>query len=106
MDLKAASTIQLCRTDEVIYNVMDEEITTRLWSRLETYMTKSLSNKLYLKKQLYELLFGHIYCIIIATFLHLFCNKSYKLSCLNVQIHAGYDREKISTNPIQFNPKV
>ena len=29
---------------------------TGLWSRLETlYMTKSLSNKLYLKKQLYEL---------------------------------------------------
>ena len=42
--------------DEVIYNVMDEEMTTRLWSRLETlYMMKSLSNKLYLKKQLYGL---------------------------------------------------
>jgi len=25
MDLKAASTIQLCLTDEVMYNVMDEE---------------------------------------------------------------------------------
>ena len=38
-------------TDDVIYNVMDEETATRLWSRLETlYMTKSLSNKLYLKK--------------------------------------------------------
>jgi len=39
-----------------MYNVMDEEMATRLWSRLEAlYMTKSLSNKLYLKKQLYRL---------------------------------------------------
>ena len=54
MDLKVASTIQLCLADEVMYNVMDEETTIGLWSRLEIlYMTKSLSNKLYLKKQLY-----------------------------------------------------
>ena len=53
MDRKAANTIQLCLADEVIYNVMDEETITGLWLRLETlYMTKSLSNKLYLKKQL------------------------------------------------------
>jgi len=39
-----------------MYNVMDEETATGLWSRLETlYMTKSFSNKLYLKKQLYGL---------------------------------------------------
>jgi len=50
MDLKAASTIQLCLTDEAMYNVIDEKTATELWSRLETYMTKSLSNKLYLKK--------------------------------------------------------
>ena len=51
MDLKAINTIQLCLADEVIYDVMDEEMATGLWSRLETlYMTKSLSNKLYLKK--------------------------------------------------------
>ena len=55
MDLKTASTIQLCFADEVIYNVMDEETATGLWLRLEMYMTKSLSNNLYLKKQLYEL---------------------------------------------------
>ena len=55
-DLKIASTIQLCLVDEVMYNMMDEEMTTRLWSKLEIlYMTKSLSNKLNLKKQLYEL---------------------------------------------------
>ena len=39
-----------------MYNVMDKETTTSLWSKLEIlYMTKSLSNKLYLKKQLYRL---------------------------------------------------
>ena len=52
LDLKMASTIQLCLADEAIYNMMDEETNTGLWSRLETlHMTKSLSNKLYLKKQ-------------------------------------------------------
>ena len=35
--------------------MMDEEMATELWLRLETYITKSLSNKLYLKKQLYGL---------------------------------------------------
>jgi len=56
MDLNATSMIQVCLADEVMYNVIDEETATRLWSRLETlYMTKSLSNKMYLKKQLYEL---------------------------------------------------
>ena len=47
LDLKAASTIQLYLADEIIYNVMNEEMTTSLWSKLETlYMTKNLSNKL------------------------------------------------------------
>ena len=42
--------------DEVIYNVMDKEIATGLWSKLKIlYMTKSLSDKLFLKKQLYGL---------------------------------------------------
>ena len=51
MDLRAVSTIQLYLADKVMYNVMDEETATGLWSRLETlYMMKSLSNKLYLKK--------------------------------------------------------
>jgi len=56
MDLKAATTTQLHLADEVMYNMMDEEIVMGLWSRLETlYMTKSLSNKLYFKKQLFGL---------------------------------------------------
>jgi len=36
--------------------VMNEEITAGLWYRLESlYMTRSLSNKLFIKKQLYNL---------------------------------------------------
>ena len=47
LDLKVARTIQLCLTYEIMYNVMDEETTTSLWSRLEMlYMAKNLSNKL------------------------------------------------------------
>ena len=43
MDLKEATTIQLCLTDEVTYNVMNEEIAIGLCSRLEIlYMTKPL----------------------------------------------------------------
>jgi len=39
-----------------MYNVMNVETVTGLWSRLEMLcMTKSLSNKMYLKKQLYGL---------------------------------------------------
>jgi len=56
MDLKTANTIQLCLSDEVMYNVMNEKTVTGLWTRSETlYMTKNFSNKLYLKKQLYGL---------------------------------------------------
>ena len=54
MDVKAAGTIELCLADEVMYNIMDETMTARLWLKLESlYMTKNLSNKFYLKKQLY-----------------------------------------------------
>src|SRR3954465_6087319 len=56
MDYKARATIVLCLSDEVLYNVMNEESAAELWSRLESlYMTKSLSNKLYTKKQPYYL---------------------------------------------------
>ena len=40
IDLKAASTIQPCLADDVMYNVMDEETATRLWSRLNIVYDK------------------------------------------------------------------
>ena len=40
----------------VLYNVMNEKTTAALWCMLESlYMAKSLSNKLFMKKQLYSL---------------------------------------------------
>ena len=54
--MKAVSMFQLCLADKIMYNLMDEKMATSLWSRLKILcMRKSLSNKLYLKKQLYGL---------------------------------------------------
>jgi len=51
IDFRAKAMIILCLLDEVLYNVMNEETTAGLWYRLESMcMTKSLSNKLFMKK--------------------------------------------------------
>jgi hypothetical protein len=56
LDARALSTIRLCLADEVLFNIVGEETTTGLWNRLESlYMTKSLTNKIFLKRQLYSL---------------------------------------------------
>nr|GEV79101.1 retrovirus-related Pol polyprotein from transposon TNT 1-94 [Tanacetum cinerariifolium] len=53
---KAHSTILLCLSDEVLYEVGDEETTAGVWKKLETiYITKSLTNKLLLKQRLFSL---------------------------------------------------
>ena len=55
INFHAKATITLCLSDEVLYNLMNEETIVGLWCRLESlYMTKSLSNKLFMKKQLYN----------------------------------------------------
>ena len=56
IDFRARATIILCLSDEVLYNVMTETTAAAVWCKLESlYMTKSLSNKLFMKKQLYSL---------------------------------------------------
>jgi len=56
IDFCAKATIILCISDEVLYNVMNKETSAGLQRRLESlYMTKSLSNKFFMKKQLYSL---------------------------------------------------
>ena len=56
LEANAATTIRLCLTDDVMYHVMDEESPTTIWLKLESrYMSKSLTNKLYLKQKLYGL---------------------------------------------------
>ena len=56
LDVRAKATIILYLSNEVLYNVMNKKTTAGLWCKLESlYMTKSLSNKLFLKKQLYSI---------------------------------------------------
>jgi len=56
IDFHAKETIILCLSDEVHYNMMNEKTTAGFLCRLESfYMTNSLSNKLFMKKQLYSL---------------------------------------------------
>lgn len=39
----------------MLYNVINEDSAPKLWTKLESlYMTKSLTNQLYLKEQLYS----------------------------------------------------
>ena len=53
---KAHSVILLCLGNEVFREVAKKDTTAKLWLRLESlYMTKSLTNRLYLKKRLYTL---------------------------------------------------
>ncbi|GJT66197.1 retrovirus-related pol polyprotein from transposon TNT 1-94 [Tanacetum coccineum] len=54
-DEKAHSTILLSLSDEVLYEVADEETAAGVWKKLEKlYMTKSLTNKLLLKQRLFS----------------------------------------------------
>ena len=58
MDKTVASAIRLNLSDEVLNNINVEDCTTaeEIWNRLEElYMAKNLSNKLYLKKELYSM---------------------------------------------------
>ena len=50
LEEKVVAVIKLCLVDDVMYHVMDDESPTRIWLKLESrYMSKSLTNKLYLK---------------------------------------------------------
>ena len=56
IDFRTKGRIMLCLSDEALYYMMNEETTAGLWYRLKSlYMMKSLSNKLFIKKQLYSL---------------------------------------------------
>jgi hypothetical protein len=56
LDARALSTIRMCLADEVLFNIAEETTTTGLWTKLESlYMTKNLSNIIFLKRQLYSL---------------------------------------------------
>ena len=56
LDRKAKSTIQLCVSYSVLLNVSGEAMAKALWDKLGTLcQSKSLVNKLFLRKKLYNL---------------------------------------------------
>ncbi|KAH9782240.1 hypothetical protein KPL71_008811 [Citrus sinensis] len=56
IDKKARSTIILSLGDSVIREVVKEKTVAGLWAKLEQlYMTKSLANRLYIKKKMFSL---------------------------------------------------
>ncbi|KAL6140995.1 hypothetical protein ACLB2K_059287 [Fragaria x ananassa] len=56
LEEKAHSTILLCLADDIITEVAEEVTAAGLWLKLESlYMTKSLTNKLLLKRRLFSL---------------------------------------------------
>ena len=56
MDEKATSAIRLNLGNEVIHKILEAKIAKEVWEKLEgLYMRKNLTNKLYVKKQLYSL---------------------------------------------------
>jgi hypothetical protein len=56
LDARALNIVRLCLADEVLFNIVEEMTTTGLWTKLESlYMTKNLSNIIFLKRQLYSL---------------------------------------------------
>jgi hypothetical protein len=56
LDRRARSTIRVCLEDSVLLNVSGESIAKELWDKLgNLYQSKSLVNKLFLRKKLYHL---------------------------------------------------
>ena len=56
LDSKSLSTIRLCLVYDVLFNIVEEDSTTILWVKLEImYMTKYLTNKIFLKRKLYTM---------------------------------------------------
>ena len=56
LDQKAKRTIRLCVSDSLLLNVSWKAIVKALWDKLGTlYQSKSLVNKLFLRKKLYNL---------------------------------------------------
>ena len=82
-DIDFRVKVILCLSDEVLYNVMNEETTAGLWCRLESlYMMKSLSNKLFM--QLYR--FRMKECTHILQHLNAFNRILSDLLALNVNL--------------------
>jgi hypothetical protein len=55
IDARALSAIRLCLVDDVLFNIVAEKTTVGLWTKLESlYMTKSLTNRIFLKRTIVQ----------------------------------------------------
>ena len=58
---KTHNALSLCLLDEVLREISKKDTTAKLWLKLESiYITKLLTNRLYLYKQLYTLLMQEV----------------------------------------------
>jgi hypothetical protein len=56
IDARELSAICMCLVDDVLFNIVSEKKAVSLWTKLESlYMTKSLTKRIFLKRQLYSL---------------------------------------------------
>ena len=56
LQMQAAGIIRLCLSDQVMYQVMDENVPKKIWEKLESqFMSKTATTKVYLKQKLYRL---------------------------------------------------
>jgi hypothetical protein len=56
IDARALSAIRMCLVDDVLFNIVTEKTTIGLWTKMEIlYMTKSLMNRIFLKRKLCSL---------------------------------------------------
>jgi len=93
LDQKANITIQMCLLDSILFNVLGEAIVKALWNKLGTfYQSKSLVNKLFLHKQLYNLRMKDRYSVIkhlnvfntmVNQLLYVDIKISYEDKCIN-----------------------
>ena len=50
LEANAIAIVRFCLADDIMYHVMDDESQATVWLKLKShYMSKSLTNKLYLK---------------------------------------------------------
>lgn len=55
MNRQACSTIPLCLTKEIKYDVMSENVAFKLWKNLEDkYVAKSVSNRIMMQRRLFR----------------------------------------------------
>ena len=85
LDFKVLSIIRLCLANDVLFNIVGEKSASSLWSNLESlYMTKYLTNIIYLKRQLYGMRMKE--GTKIANHLNVFNVLTFLLSSMDVKI--------------------